>query len=269
NLGHIPTLLNVPLPAQYPSGPSGFSFDNCLRNAHLVQAGMHLPDIFATGTTVVGIIFNGGIMLGTDTRTTKKNLIPSRRTRKIFRLQDNIYAAGAGVAQDLRELMELTESQMNLQFLNTNYRRVPVVCASQFVSQSLYRFRGRLGANVIIAGVDSSGAHLYCCTFDGTIDKLPFSAVGSGTLAAINVLELRWRAGMEENTAHDLVYDAVCAGVYDDLFSGSHVHVCIVRNDYSVHQEVNLLRDDEDTHSFPLCLKPGLTRVQKETVHMV
>ena len=52
----------------------GFSFDNYQRNAHIfTQLGgkaIALPTAWKTGTTIVGIIYKNGIVLGADTRAT-------------------------------------------------------------------------------------------------------------------------------------------------------------------------------------------------------
>jgi 20S proteasome subunit beta 2 len=50
---------------------SGFSFDNHLRNNALAGKNLHLPKATSTGTTIVGCLFEGGIVLGADTRATE------------------------------------------------------------------------------------------------------------------------------------------------------------------------------------------------------
>lgn len=46
-----------------------FSFENHLRNSHLPSK--NLPKATSTGTTIVGALFDGGIVLGADTRATE------------------------------------------------------------------------------------------------------------------------------------------------------------------------------------------------------
>ncbi len=35
----------------------GFSYDNCARNAMLVEKGLKMPGFLKTGTTIVGLVF--------------------------------------------------------------------------------------------------------------------------------------------------------------------------------------------------------------------
>ena len=48
---------------------------------------------------------------------------------------------------------------------------------------------GYIGTYLIIGGVDKYGPHLYEVAAHGSTSKLPFCAMGSGTLPAMSVLE--------------------------------------------------------------------------------
>lgn len=52
--------------------------------------GYQPPAPYTTGTTVVGLIFNNGVMIGTDTRATRDNLVTSSKSQKIYQLHKNI-----------------------------------------------------------------------------------------------------------------------------------------------------------------------------------
>lgn len=49
----------------------GFVFDNVARNAMLEQTGLKVPKGVSTGTTICGIIYKDGVILGADTRATE------------------------------------------------------------------------------------------------------------------------------------------------------------------------------------------------------
>lgn len=53
--------------------------------------------------------------------------------------------------------------------------------------------------------------------------------MGSGSLAAMSVLESRWRPDMFEEDGKKLVRDAIAAGVFNDLGSGSNVDLCVIQ----------------------------------------
>ena len=49
----------------------GFVFDNVARNAMMERSGLKVPKGVSTGTTICGIIFKDGVILGADTRATE------------------------------------------------------------------------------------------------------------------------------------------------------------------------------------------------------
>ncbi|KAH8420311.1 hypothetical protein KR009_009033 [Drosophila setifemur] len=292
----IPTMMKYADRSPYKCGPSGFNFDNCLRNKRFMESGIPEPNAFSNGTTVVGIKFDNGIIVGTDSRATKKNIINTKNTRKISKIQSNIClhrnegyifnpvkeiyilnphlkiilsCGGAGVAGDLRSVIRLVQSQLELHRMNTGFRRVPVRCANQLVKQLLYRFGGTLGVNLVIGGVDKYGSHIYSTRFDGTTDLVPYAALGTGGFAAMAILESRWRVGLDEETALELVNDAVTAGMENDLNSGSDAHFCIIREDFSVLMEMNAVFECEAMRGSSEIMRPGTTSVLSEIVRPV
>ena len=62
----------------------------------------------------------------------------------------------------------------------------------------------------------------------GSTDKLPYVTMGSGSLAAMSVFETQWQKGLTQEDAVKLCGDAILAGIFNDLGSGSNVDVCII-----------------------------------------
>lgn len=53
---------------------------------------------------------------------------------------------------------------------------------------------------------------------------------GSGSLAAMAVFEAGWKPSLTEEAGKKLVRDAIAAGIFNDLGSGSNVDLCVIRN---------------------------------------
>ena len=102
----------------------------------------------------------------------------------------------------------------------------------------LCSYQGHVGAALVLGGVDCKGAHLYTIYPHGSTDKLPFVTMGSGSLAAMSVFEQQYRDGMSEEEGVRLVAEAIKAGIFNDLGSGSNVDVCVIRAD-----GVNMMRN--------------------------
>ncbi|KAF4373304.1 hypothetical protein F8388_010404, partial [Cannabis sativa] len=78
----------------------GFSFDLCRRNAMLLEKGFRPPTYRKTGTTIVGLVFQDGVILGADTRATEGPIVCDKNCEKIHYMAPNIYCCGAGTAAD-------------------------------------------------------------------------------------------------------------------------------------------------------------------------
>lgn len=96
------------------------------------------------------------------------------------------------------------------------------------LKQHLFRYQGHIGAYLVVAGCDPTGSHLFTVHAHGSTDKLPYVTMGSGSLAAMSVFETQWKPGMTREQAVDLCANAIQAGIFNDLGSGSNVDVCVI-----------------------------------------
>jgi len=79
----------------------GFNFENCKRNAMLEASGATpAPKMMKTGTTIVGMIYNNGVVLGADTRATEGPIVCDKNCEKIHFISKNIWCCGAGTSAD-------------------------------------------------------------------------------------------------------------------------------------------------------------------------
>ncbi|CAA9998733.1 unnamed protein product [Nesidiocoris tenuis] len=210
--------------------PSGFNFENCRRNKSLIEMGFQPPRAQKTGTTIVGALFKDFVVLGADTRATSDSIVADKNCDKIHYLAKNMYCCGAGTAADTVMTTDMIRSQLELHRMMTK-RQPRVVTANRMLKQLLFRYHGQIGAALVLGGFDVDGPHLYTVAPHGSTDKSPYTTMGSGSLAAMSVLEQRWRPNLTEDEAKQLVRDAVAGGVFNDLGSGSHVDLCVIKKD--------------------------------------
>lgn len=110
------------------------------RNQFLLAQGLSCPKATKTGTTIVGVIFKDGVILGADTRATEGSIVSDKNCSKIHYIADNMYCCGAGTAADTEMTTQMIASQLKLQQLNTG-REVPVVTANRILKQLLFRYQ--------------------------------------------------------------------------------------------------------------------------------
>ena len=60
---------------------------------------------------------------------------------------------------------------------------------------------------------------------------LPFGTMGSGSWAAMGILETRYKDNLNEEEAVDLAKSAIEAGIFHDLGSGSNVDIYVVKRE--------------------------------------
>ena len=91
--------------------------------------------------------------------------------------------------------------------------------------------------------------------------------MGSGSLAAMGVFETKYRDGLSEQETIDLVKDAIEAGIFHDLGSGSNVDIYVIRKgacekkeDYRVYNKK--VFSQSDSYKFPKGSVPVLEEVK-------
>ncbi|KAI9217313.1 proteasome subunit beta type-7 [Blastocladiella britannica] len=207
--------------------PGGFSFELHTRNQVLSSRGAAVPRATKTGTTIVGVVYKHGVVLGADTRATEGPIVADKNCEKIHYIAPNMYCCGAGTAADTEFTTNLISSQLELHRLATG-RQARVVTAMTLLKQMLFKYQGQVGAALILGGCDVEGPQLFSIHPHGSTDKLPYVTMGSGSLAAMSIMEAKWTPDMERQDAIDLVDNAIRAGIFNDLGSGSNVDVTVI-----------------------------------------
>lgn len=246
----------------------GFSFDNVIRNANLESMGFKAPISLKTGTTIAGIIYKDGVILGADTRATEGPIVADKNCAKIHYIAPNIYCCGAGTAADTENTTNIISSQLELHRLRTG-RKSRVTTANKMLKQMLYRYQGHISAALVLGGVDVTGPALYSIYPHGSTDKLPYVTMGSGSLAAMGVFEDGWKPEMSREDGCKLVRDAIAAGIFNDLGSGSNVDICVITEsgvDYIRPYEV---ANEKGVRQNAYTFAKGSTGVTKESVEII
>ncbi|KIM64495.1 hypothetical protein SCLCIDRAFT_1213321 [Scleroderma citrinum Foug A] len=243
----------------------GFDFSNSIRNGFLQQKGVVLPKATSTGTTIVGCLFKDGIVLGADTRATEGEIVADKNCEKIHYISESIRCCGAGTAADTEFVTASISSNLELHALSTG-RKPRVVTAMTMLKQYLFQYQGHVGAALVLGGVDSTGPHLFTIHPHGSTDKLPYVTMGSGSLAAMAVFEKSWKPNMDREEAIRLVTDAIAAGIFNDLGSGSNIDACVITE---THTEMlrNFIKPNERVHKeLNYKFRHGTTDVKSEYI---
>jgi len=208
----------------------GFSFENTRRNQVLAGRGVTVPRAKKTGTTIVGVIYDGGVVLGADTRATEGDTVADKYCEKIHYIADNIWCCGAGTSADTENTTMIVSSQLELHRMATG-KPLRVVTACTMLKRMLFRYQGNVSAALVLGGVDCNGPSLYTVYPHGSTDSLPYVTMGSGSLAAMAVFESEYKSKMTVEEAKALVHGAIMAGINNDLGSGGSVDLLVIDKD--------------------------------------
>lgn len=163
----------------------------------------------------------------------------------------------------------LVSSKLELHRLATG-KQSRVVTAQTMLKQYLFRYQGHVSAALVLGGCDVSGPHLHTIYPHGSVDSLPYVTMGSGSLAAMSVFEAHYEENLSVSSPASvsnlrscsalngltsisddlplpkiedgikLVAQAIKAGIFNDLGSGSNVDICVI-----TREGVNYLRNYE------------------------
>merc|ERR1711972_1115838 len=238
----------------------------CQRNAYLAaKAAIKPPTAMKSGTTICGVQLKDAVVLAADTRATEGPMVADKNCEKLHYISKNVFCAGAGTAADLEHTTQLMESQMELLRMATGTQ--PRVCTVvRRLSTMLFKYQGYIGCALVLGGVDVTGSHLYQIYPHGSTDKLPFTSMGSGSLAAMSVLETEYKEDLSVEDGKKLVAKAIRAGIFNDLGSGGNVDVCVITKDAGGVILRNLEKPNEKKKPQFKGFKKGVTPVLKEDI---
>jgi proteasome alpha subunit len=164
------------------------------------------------GTTTVGIKFKDGVVLIIDKRIASQ-LIEPRSIEKIFKIDDRIGCATSGLVADARVLVDRAriEAQINRITYNENISVEILVKKICDFKQNYTQYGGvrPFGTALLIAGIDSTGAHLFETDPSGALMAYKAGSIGAGRNQVMEIFEERFKDKMSMDAAIKLGLDAL------------------------------------------------------------
>ncbi|MFZ0006268.1 MAG: archaeal proteasome endopeptidase complex subunit beta [Methanoregula sp.] len=182
-----------------------------------------------TGTTTVGLIFAGGVILATEKRATMGYMIASKRAKKVYQIADRIGMTIAGGVGDAQQLARIITVECNLYQIRRS-RAITVGAASTLLSNYLNQNRYfPYYVQLLVGGIDEHGPSVYSVdAMGGATKEEDIVSTGSGSPMAYGVLEDRYRPDMSEEEATELAVRALKSAMKRDAGSGEGIHVVII-----------------------------------------
>ncbi len=196
----------------------------------------HRIEKLKTGTTTVGLICNGAVVLGAERKATMGYLVASKYTHKILPVDEHIAMTIAGLVGDAQALERYIKAELKLYRLSEE-RRINVDAAAHLVANILYARRFYpYYVQLLLGGYDDE-PRLYSLGADGSVlEEKEYFSTGSGSPMALGVLENGFKKGMNVEEAKRLVARSIHAAVKRDIASGGSGIDITVLDSRGIHE---------------------------------
>lgn len=223
----------VGLDAYLAPGPSSFTDFVTTHAAHLLPgrvpeglAPRSMPEI-VHGTTIVALIFDGGVLIAGDRRATSGNVIAQRDIEKVFITDSFSAAAIAGAAGIGVEMVRLFTVELE------HYEKIEGTTLSLDgkANKLAAMVRGNLGAAMqglaaipLLVGYDTETGIGRIFTYDVTghlqDETMGYHSIGSGSVFAKSALKKRHSVSADLPTAVRTAVEALYDAADDDTATG-------------------------------------------------
>ena len=182
-------------------------------------------DAVKTGTSTIGITFDGGVVVGADHRATMGHFIANKSVKKLFQISNSIALTTAGLVGHAQSLSRTLAAELKLYELKEGnamtVKGAATLTANILVGRPHY-------VQLLIVGVDSSGSSDY--SIDSAGGSIPdvYCATGSGSPYMYGVLEDQFREGMDEKSALKVAAKALLASAQRDAASGNGMDLAVI-----------------------------------------
>jgi proteasome beta subunit len=192
-----------------------------------------MPTDLLKGTTGLAFKFKDGAVIVSDRRASMGSFVASKKAKKIHKVNEYTGIGIAGLVSDAQSLVDLLRSELRLYQLENNFQPSIKVAGSLLatIMHGGYRRFQPYWVQLLVAGIDRRGAHVYILGPDGSISDEEFMAIGSGTLLAIGALENGWNPDMEKEKAKELAISALKTAISRDSATGNGIDGLIFTKD--------------------------------------
>jgi proteasome beta subunit len=181
-----------------------------------------------TGTSTIGICFDGGVVVGADHRATMGHFVANKNVQKLFSIADNIALTTAGLVGHAQVLSRVLAAEIAIYEM----KRGGVMKVEAAATLTANILGGRpYWVQLLIAGVDHDGGHVYSIDSAGGSISDTYCATGSGSPYMYGVLEDQYKDGMTENEALKVAAKALSASAQRDAASGNGMDLCVITMD--------------------------------------
>ena len=183
-----------------------------------------------SGTTTVGIIVKGGVVIGTESQATAGYTVATKQAQKLFQINDYTVATISGGVADCQYVINQIKALSKLKQVEENEIPEPKYIAN-ITRNILFSGRSFFLSMMIVGGysVKEKIGKLYGIDLLGTLyEEDNFISFGSGSPFSLGVLEADWKKNISKAKGIDLIKTAISSSRERDAASGFKIQICTI-----------------------------------------
>ena len=179
------------------------------------------------GTSIMAVEFEGGVVMGADSRTTTGAYIANRVSDKITPIHDKIFVCRSGSAADTQAIADYVRYYLDMHSVDLG--ELPIIKKkTNLVHQIIYNNK-QLLAGMITAGWDQhNGGQVYSISLGGSLVRQPFAISGSGSTYVYGYCDAHFKRGMTREECTKFVTNALALAMARDGSSGGIIRLAII-----------------------------------------
>ncbi|XP_065187868.1 proteasome subunit beta type-6-like [Sycon ciliatum] len=182
----------------------------------------------ALGTSIMAVQFDGGVVLGADSRTSTGSYVANRVTDKIAEVSSHIFCCRSGSAADTQAITGVVKYELEMLELELEDKS-KVSQAAHMFRKYCFEYRESLSAGIIIGGWDkANGGQVYCIPLGGMLVKQPFAIGGSGSTYIYGYCDSAYKDGMTRDECEQFVVNALSLAMSRDGSSGGVIRLVTI-----------------------------------------
>ena len=198
-------------------------------------------DVVKTGTSTIGITFDGGVVVGADHRATMGHFIANKSVKKLFKISNSVALTTAGLVGHAQSLSRTLTAELRLYELK--HSKAMTVKGAATLTANILVGRPHY-VQLLIVGVDDSGSSVYSIDSAGGSITDAYCATGSGSPYMYGVLEDQFSDGMSREEALKVAAKALLASAQRDAASGNGMDLAVI----TAEDGFEMLSEDEVTN---------------------
>ncbi|THH12207.1 hypothetical protein EW145_g139 [Phellinidium pouzarii] len=182
------------------------------------------------GTSIMAVQFDGGVVVGADSRTTMGSYIANRVTDKLTHIHDRIYCCRSGSAADTQAIADHVHRYCQMV---SQQGDAPSVHTAATVFQKLcYENKDALSAGIIVGGWDKEvGPSVYNIPLGGGLFRQPWAIGGSGSTYVYGYCDATYQEGWGRDETVNFVKNTLALAMSRDGSSGGTIRMCVITED--------------------------------------